>query len=147
MSTAQAQHLRRNLTGPERKLWAALKRLRSEGFHLRRQVPFDTYVLDFASHRERLVIEVDGNQHAELHRRRHDEARTRVIEARGYVVLRYTNYQVLQNVDGVMTDIVANLKKRRRIKFTSMPAFVAAELPPPDPAAPYRPPRRGGGRT
>ena len=56
MTNSFAQHLRRNLTGPERKLWRALRCLRAEGFHLRRQVPFDNFVLDFASHRERLAV-------------------------------------------------------------------------------------------
>ena len=102
---------------------------------MRRQVPFDTYILDFASHRERLVIEVDGSQHADPRHLAHDEIRTRKLEARGYAVLRYANCQVLQNLDGVMEDIIAKLTERRRMKFTAMPAQIAAEFPPPDPAS------------
>lgn len=102
MSVERAKKLRRNLTGPERKLWSALRMLRAEGFHFRRQAPFEQFVLDFVSHRERLVVEVDGSQHFEDKQRAHDEERTRFLESRGYLVVRYTNYEVLQNLDGVM---------------------------------------------
>lgn len=98
-------------------------------------MPFDNYVLDFASHRERLVIEVDGSQHQEKRQRAHDEARTRVIEARGYLIVRYTNYQVLKNLDGVMDHLLEILKERHRTKFTAMPQHIGAEIPPPDPAS------------
>jgi very-short-patch-repair endonuclease len=139
MTIAYAQHLRRILTGPERKLWRALRRLRAEGFHLRRQVPFGRFVLDFASHRERLVIEVEGRSHLEPRQRAYDEARTRAIEARGYLVVRYSNDRVLGNIGGVMNELLTTLHERRRIKFTA--------LPPPDPALPDRPPLDGGGRA
>ncbi len=139
MPNTFAQHLRRNLTGLELKLWRALRRLRAEGFHLRRQVPFGKFALDFASHRERLAIEVDGRNHLEPRQRAYDEARTRFIEARGFMVVRYTNDQVLGNIDGVMENLLPLLNERRRIKFTG--------LPPPDPALPDRPPLGGGGRA
>ena len=128
MADGRAQFLRKHSTGPERKLWSALRRLRDQGFHLRRQVPFRGYILDFVSHRERLVIEVDGAQHYEEKYRAHDDARTKVIESQGYRVLRYSNYAALQNLDGVMDEIIAVLHERRGIKYRAGP--------PPDPSPP-----------
>jgi very-short-patch-repair endonuclease len=121
MSIGRAKHLRRNLTGPERKLWSALRLLRPEGFLFRRQAPFEEFVLDFVSHRERLVVEVDGSQHFEERQRAHDEERTRFLESRGYIVVRYTNYGVLQNLPGVMDHLYPILKERAQEKFVAMP--------------------------
>ena len=84
------------MTDAERGLW----RILTQSFphaHFRRQVPIRHYIADFASHRAKLVIEVDGGQHlAEL-----DEPRTAVLEGEGYRVLRFWNNEVLGNPDGV----------------------------------------------
>ncbi len=133
MPDERAQQLRKNATGPERKLWAALGRLRDRGFHLRRQVRLGRYIVDFLSHRERLIIEVDGTQHYEEQHRAHDEARTRFLEERGYRVLRYSNYEVLQNINGVMREIFDVLTERARRKFETTKGAV----PPPDPSRPF----------
>jgi very-short-patch-repair endonuclease len=106
--------------------------LKKEGFHLRRQVEFGNYIVDFASHRERLIIEVDGAQHYEEEHLRYDAQRTRFLEARGYRVLRYSNYHVLQNIGGVMREIYEALNERKRLKFTA----ATSAVPPPDPSAP-----------
>ena len=92
-------------TEAERKLWWHLRhRLLTPGTHFRRQVRIGRYVADFACHTTRLVIEVDGGQHAASAT---DEARTKVLEANGYRVLRYWNNDVLTNIDGVLEDIVS----------------------------------------
>ena len=132
MPDEHAHQLRKNATGPERKLWASLGRLRNAGFHFRRQVRFGTYIADFASHRERLVVEVDGAQHYEERNAVYDEKRTRYLEARGYRVLRYSNYDVLQNINGVMRDIYEVSCERKRLKF----AKVSTAVPPPEPSRP-----------
>jgi len=129
MSVDRAKQLRRNLTGPERKLWSALRLLRPEGFHFRRQAPFEQFVLDFVSHRERLVVEVDGSQHFEDKQRAYDEERTRFLESRGYIVVRYTNYEVLQNLDGVMGHLWRILKERAQEKFNGVPVRLRNEPP------------------
>ncbi|HXN44986.1 MAG TPA: DUF559 domain-containing protein [Xanthobacteraceae bacterium] len=68
----------------------------------RRQVPIDRYVVDFFCDDAHLVIEVDGGQHATA-----DETnRTRVLEAMGYLVLRFWNNEVHENVDGVLESIL-----------------------------------------
>lgn len=76
--------------------------------HFRRQVPIRHFIADFASHRAKLVIEVDGGQHSEAA----DAARTRVIHQEGYRVLRFWNNEVLGNPDGVWTVIDAALRDR-----------------------------------
>ena len=75
-------------------------RLLRESFpdaHFRRQVPIRNFTADFASHGLKLVVEVDGGQHGGPK----DQARTRLIEAEGYRVLRFWNHDVLANDDGV----------------------------------------------
>ena len=91
-------------TDAERKLWWHLRRrLAVTGTHFRRQVRLGRYIVDFASHNARLVIEVDGGQHGA--RSDADSARTTFLEREGYRVLRYWNNDVLTNIDGVLEDI------------------------------------------
>ena len=102
-----ARDLRATPTDAERKLWWHLRyRLAVPGTHFRRQVRFGRYIVDFASHQARIVIEVDGGQHAESTA---DVARTRFIEARGYRVLRFWNHDVLANIDGVLEVIQSEI--------------------------------------
>jgi very-short-patch-repair endonuclease len=103
----RARRLRRDATEAETVLWYALReRLGATKF--RRQVPFgDRYYADFVSHEARLIVEVDGSQHAEAKDR--DEARTRFLNGEGYKVLRFWNNDVLQNLEGVLAVIAAAL--------------------------------------
>ena len=101
-----AREMRASPTDAERKLWWHLRhRLPVEATHFRRQVRLGRYIVDFASHRARLVVEVDGGQHAE--RTAQDMERTRFIESHGYRVLRYWNNDVLANINGVLEDILS----------------------------------------
>lgn len=77
-------------------MWALLRESFPEA-RFRRQVPLRALVADFASHRARLVVEVDGGQHEEGA----DAGRTALIEADGYRVLRFWNHDVLGNPEGV----------------------------------------------
>jgi len=99
-----ARSMRRMPTDAEQKLWAHLHRLGMKGSHFRRQVRIGRYIVDFACHKERVVIEVDGGQHAD---NAADAARSRFIEERGYRVLRFWNNDVLGNIDGVL-EVIAN---------------------------------------
>lgn len=73
--------------------------------HFRRQVPIRHFITDFASHRAKLVIEVDGGQHSDAA----DSDRTRLIEIEGYRVLRFWNNDVICNAHGVHMTIASDL--------------------------------------
>jgi len=105
-TVARARALRREKTPAERALWAALRSTFAEA-HFRHQVPLGPYYADFASHGAKLVVEVDGSQHAE--RQAEDEARTAFLNGEGYRVLRFWNNEVLENLDGVLTRIAEYL--------------------------------------
>src|SRR5581483_10445078 len=98
----RARSLRRDMTDAERKLWRHLRESPFQEHHFRRQATIGRYFCDFASHTVRLVIEVDGGQHAES---KSDEARTRFLNARGYRVLRFWNNYVLGNIEGTLETI------------------------------------------
>ena len=103
----RARRLRKDMTDAERRLWRILR----EGFpdwHFRKQVPLRHFIADFASHRAKLVIEVDGGQHNETA----DAARTVVIQGEGYRVIRFWNNEVLGSPDGVWTVINDALRDR-----------------------------------
>jgi very-short-patch-repair endonuclease len=104
----RAREMRAAPTDAERKLWWHLRyRLAVEGTHFRRQVRLGRYIVDFASHKKRLVVELDGGQHAEQVAA--DARRTKFLQSEGYRVLRYWNNDVLTNIDGVLEDIVSAL--------------------------------------
>lgn len=88
------------MTDAERKLWRRLCNRQMGGAKFRRQVPVGPYVVDFLCIEARLVIEIDGGQHAE-----DGEKRTRYLQQYGYRVIRFWNNEVLGNLDGVLTRI------------------------------------------
>jgi very-short-patch-repair endonuclease len=97
-ATRRSRQLRRNPTDAEQRMWRLLRECFPDA-HFRRQVPMRNLMLDFASHKLKLAIEVDGSQHGGAK----DESRTALIEAQGYKVLRFWNNDVLGNGDGVAT--------------------------------------------
>ncbi len=107
MSLETARTLRKNLTDAERALWRELRDKQIAGFRFRRQAPIGPYVVDFVCLSEKLVIEVDGGQHAEL--AVEDERRTRWLESRGYKVVRFWSNEVRQNIEGVVEVILREL--------------------------------------
>jgi very-short-patch-repair endonuclease len=96
----RARELRKRMTDAERKLWFALRDRRFARFKFRRQAPIGRFVADFICFERRLVIEVDGSQHADS---LSDQRRDQWFAANGYRVLRFWNNEVLKNLDGVMT--------------------------------------------
>lgn len=103
--TEKARSLRRHMTEPERKLWWALRRLRFGNSHFRRQAAIGRYFADFACHQKRLAIEVDGETHTSTNAGARDEFRSAYFRSNGYCVLRFWNYEVMNNIEGVMTVI------------------------------------------
>lgn len=102
----RARRLRRDQTDVEKKLWSHLRDRQLDGWKFRRQVPIDQYVVDFLCVDARLVVELDGGQHAA----ERDMQRTRKIEACGYLVIRFWNNDVLTNIDGVLLRIFETLR-------------------------------------
>jgi very-short-patch-repair endonuclease len=97
-----ARRLRREATDAERLLWACLQRKQIGGAHFRRQAPIGPYIVDFVCHAYKLIIELDGGQHALPTHAASDLVQTKFLEGRGYTVLRFWNNQVMRNADGVV---------------------------------------------
>jgi len=95
---ARARELRKSMTPAEKRLWLYLRQLPCR---VLRQHPIGRYIVDFYVPQHRLVIEVDGDTHSEAAQQRYDAERTRRLEALGLRVLRFTNAEVLGNIDGV----------------------------------------------
>ena len=105
-----ARRLRTDMTDAERRLWWRLRGRRFDGYKFRRQMPIEGYIADFASVEAKLIIELDGGQHAVALER--DRRRTEVIETAGYLVMRFWNTDVLSNTDGVLDAIAEQLALR-----------------------------------
>ncbi len=105
MASKSARSLRLTPTDAEIRLWSRLRRKQLEGFRFRRQQPIGKYVVDFFCPDAKLIVEVDGGQHADESR-----ARTNWLEARGYRIIRFWNNDVLANTDGVLQEILTVLR-------------------------------------
>lgn len=105
--TNRAQQLRNNATDAERRLWQGLSQRQLKDAKFSRQIPVGPFICDFVCRERKLIIEVDGGQHAESKR---DAARTAFLEAQGYRVIRFWNNDVLGNIDGVLQVIAAALQ-------------------------------------
>ena len=95
-----ARTLRRNRTDAEGLLWHYLRNKQLDGYRFRRQQPIGPYIVDFACLSRKVLIELDGGQHAEQTSR--DEKRDAFLQARGYRVLRFWNTEVFENCFGVL---------------------------------------------
>ena len=103
---ARAKLLRRNMTDVEKKLWRCLRSRQFERFKFRRQYPIGKYIVDFICVEERLIIELDGGQHADNTK---DNIRDEWLRARGYTVLRFWNNEMIENMDGVLQTILSTV--------------------------------------
>ena len=107
---AHAREMRQDTTKAETLLWQALRRSQLEGLAFRRQYPLDGYILDFVCFRPKLIVEVDGGQHADSAR---DQVRDAHFRRSGFKVLRFWNDDVIRNIDGVCLEILATAGKGR----------------------------------
>jgi very-short-patch-repair endonuclease len=107
---ARARALRASQTSAEAKLWQALRNRKLAHWKFRRQHPIDRYVVDFASLDGKLVVEVDGATHSELEEIERDKRRTEVLEACGFLVVRVSNADVYENLEGVLEMIASSLR-------------------------------------
>jgi very-short-patch-repair endonuclease len=103
-NTGRARELRGASTDAERKLWRHLRNRQIEGLKFRRQVPLLGFYADFYCESANLVVELDGGKHAVSIGQ--DQNRTDVLQAAGIQVLRFWNNDVLENIEGVLAEIV-----------------------------------------
>jgi very-short-patch-repair endonuclease len=101
-----ARKMRLQPTDAEAAMWRLLRDRRFVRFKFRRQVPFQSYILDFVCFEKRLVVEIDGSQHASSER---DQAREAALIAEGFRIARYWNNDVLLRRMNVLEDILARL--------------------------------------
>jgi len=95
----------------EKRLWSILQNRQLDGWKFRRQVAIDKFIVDFCCIRARLIVELDGEQHANA--QCYDDARTKQLTARGFKVLRFWNSEVLQDTESVAHEISRVLNARR----------------------------------
>ena len=107
----RARKLRRSSTDAEKRLWRALREQLPQ-YKWRRQMPVGPFFADIACLAEKLVLELDGGQHAEA--TSYDQKRTHFLETQGYRVLRFWNNDVLSNTDGVLASVAEYLSDRER---------------------------------
>jgi very-short-patch-repair endonuclease len=96
------------MTAAERRIWNRLRAHRFQGFSFRRQFPIGSYIVDFICPEARLVIEIDGGQHALIEANR-DATRDAGLRTQGFMVLRFWNNEVLTNLTGVLERIAEAL--------------------------------------
>jgi len=104
----RARQLRRNSTKAEAKLWSILRNRTLENFKFRRQQSLGPFIVDFVCFEERLILEVDGGQHADAAAK--DAQRTKWLEEQNFRVLRFWNNDVLGNPEGVAEQITEALR-------------------------------------
>ncbi len=110
-----ARTLRRDQTIAEKQLWDRLRSGQMASFKFRRQFPIGDFIADFCCKERRLVVELDGAQRADDPAKvAADRRRADLLLARGYRVLRFWNDEVLSNFDGVLDQILLELRRSPR---------------------------------
>jgi very-short-patch-repair endonuclease len=108
----RARRMRREMTDVELKLWRILRSRAMVGIKFRRQVPVGNYIADFCCLERRLIVELDGGQHAEQEAA--DALRSRFLAAEGFRVLRFWNQQVAEGSEFVVEEILAAISEPER---------------------------------
>ena len=103
-----ARENRKNMTLAERVLWEAIRN-GNLGFKFLRQHVIGDYIVDFLCRDKRLIIEVDGGYHAERKQHESDEVRSSWLESQGYSVIRFSNEQILHDIDNVLNEIIKKI--------------------------------------
>lgn len=97
--------LRRTMTAPETILWAKIRDRRLNGHKFKRQYSVGDYILDFYCPAKRLAIELDGDSHYEDDAQKSDEIRDKFLRSNNITVLRFTNDDVMKNLQGILEKI------------------------------------------
>lgn len=126
----KAKDLRSRQTEAEQRLWYHLRAHRFMGLKFKRQKPMGRFIVDFVCLEQKLVVEVDGGQHAE--RVEYDARRDAWLRGQGFVVLRFWNHEVMQEMDGVLERI--RLTVLQSVSLAEDIALTAQSTLSPDPS-------------
>jgi very-short-patch-repair endonuclease len=105
----RARRLRREQTSFEAKLWKCLRGRQFDQFKFRRQFPVKGYIADLCCPEKKLIVELDGGQH--LDQASYDSERTAKLEGFGYIVMRFWNSEITENIEGILEAIYTELNK------------------------------------
>ena len=108
----RARVLRKNMTESERELWSRLRGKQLLGVQFYRQKPIGNFIVDFFAPKAKLVVEVDGSQHAEEDNRSRDKHLDEYLASRGFKVLRFNSREVLNRTDSVVNSIYRSIGER-----------------------------------
>jgi len=123
-ASAKAKHfapkLRRAMTDPEKRLWWHLRaRLPLDGTHFRRQVALGSYVVDFVCMEHHLIVEIDGDQHGTDAALAYDARRDAFLAKNGFRLLRFSNREVMTELEPVLDTIFATLSETTPTPYPS----------------------------
>jgi very-short-patch-repair endonuclease len=109
-----ARELRKNMTDAEKLGWSKVSRRQIAGYQFYRQRIIEDYIVDFYCPTAKLVVKIDGGQHYSGEGKQGDELRDKSLGDLGLKVLRFSNLEVLQNIDGVLEHIFNNIKSYKQ---------------------------------
>jgi very-short-patch-repair endonuclease len=109
---AFARQMRKEPTTAEKNLWRVVRNRRLAGFKFRRQYPLGPYILDCYCPQARLVVELDGDSHADEEAKKRDAERTGYLERRGLKVLRFWNVELAEDEESVVDGILRECAQR-----------------------------------
>lgn len=124
-SLEYAKSMRRELTEPEKRLWYQLRAKRFEGIKFRKHKVVGRYIPDFSANDPKLIVELDGDSHADS--AEYDARRTAFLEREGYRVVRFTNADVMGNMDGVLVRLGEVV---RELRAAAPSPSATSSLPP-----------------
>jgi very-short-patch-repair endonuclease len=106
----RAKNFRQSMTEAENRIWYYLRDRRLNGYKFVRESVIGFYIVDFVCRRKKIILELDGSQHAEVEAIKYDKRRTEFLEKKGYKILRVWNGDVFDNIDGVLEFILEELE-------------------------------------
>jgi len=105
------KELRKTLTPAEATLWKYLQKKQLKGRKFRRQHSVGNYIVDFYCASENLIIELDGAIHLDFARQNYDHERTQQLEGLGFIIVRFENKLIFENIEGVLEEIRNHFKE------------------------------------
>ena len=125
---ANAKSLRKNMTDAETFLWTYLKQ-GIEGLKFRRQHPIGLYIADFYCHKAKLIVEIDGSIHELKEISENDKSRQTDLEKWGYSVLRFTNEQVMNDLQKIIAEITEKIAQLNNLHKPNTPQQSESKSP------------------